>query len=103
MVVDLKEILDLCDGFEWDGGNSTKNWLKHKVSWNEIEDVFFNKPLLLKSDKKHSQIETRYWALGKTNANRGLFMSFTLRGRKIRIISARDQNKKERNVYEQTA
>jgi hypothetical protein len=96
----LNELLNACDGFEWDEGNSTKNWIKHKAIWHEIEEVFFNTPLLIKADDKHSHTETRYWALGKTNAQRRLFITFTLRGNKIRVISARDQNKKERSVYE---
>lgn len=103
MAEGIKEILDLCDGFEWDAGNITKNLLKHNVAWNEIEEIFFNQPLFIESDEKHSQIETRYWALGKTNANRRLFITFTIRNTNIRVISARDQNKKERSAYEQAA
>ena len=98
----LTELLDSCEGFEWDEGNNAKNWIKHNASSNEIEEVFFNKPLLIKSDEKHSNIETRHWALGKTNANRKLFISFTIGSNKIRVISARDQSKKERRAYDQT-
>lgn len=86
--------------FDWDEGNTEKNWKKHKVHYREAEEVYFNKPQLLK-DKVHSQDEVRYVALGKTNKTRTLFISYTIRDRKIRVISARDMNKKERRYYEQ--
>lgn len=103
MSTDVSILLQSCDGFDWDEGNTEKNWIKHKVLWSEVEEVFFNIPLLLQSDAKHSQDEIRYWALGKTNNKRMLFVTFTIRDTKIRIISARDQNKKERSTYEQAA
>ena len=87
------------DGFEWDDGNQTKNWLKHQVSTAECEEVFFNLPLLLASDVPHSQEENRFYVLGQTNAERKLFISFTIRTHKIRVISARDMSRKERQVY----
>ena len=88
-------------GFDWDEGNRAKNWRKHQVSNGECEEVFFNLPLLLKPDPHHSQEEARYYILGQTNAGRRLFISFTVRGEKIRVISARDMSKRERNFYEQ--
>lgn len=88
--------------FDWDGGNARKND-KHGVSMAEAEQVFFNDPLLLLADTKHSQAERRYHALGKTDEGRTLHITFTLRksGEKIRVISARDMHKKERTIYEQ--
>jgi uncharacterized protein len=83
--------------FEWDEEN--ENWLKHKVGNFECEEVFFNEPILLSDDVSHSEIEKRYYVLGKTNDNRLLFISFTIRNGKIRIISAREMNKKERRIY----
>lgn len=70
----------------------------------ETEQVFFNDPLLLLEDSKHSQREKRNHALGKTDEGRLLHITFTLRnaGEKIRVISARDMHKKERKIYEQT-
>jgi uncharacterized protein len=50
-------------------------------------------------DIKHSEKENRYYALGKNDINRFLFIVFTVRENKIRIISARDMNKKEKKVY----
>ena len=87
------------DGFEWDEGNQTKNWIKHQVSPSECEEVFFNLPLLLLNDVQHSQEEKRFYVLGKTNADRKLFISFTIRATKIRVISARDMSRKERQAY----
>ena len=86
-------------GFEWDGGNKTKNWLKHKILWQECEDIFFNKPLLIYPDIEHSDKEERYHALGHANNGKFLFISFTIRRDRIRVISAREMNRKERKIY----
>lgn len=85
--------------FDWDEGNIGKN-LKHNIEDKETEEVFNNKPFLGSKDKKHSISETRLQALGKTNDEKLLFVSFTIRGDKVRIISVRNMNKKERSVYE---
>ncbi len=81
--------------FEWDDGNSDKNWFRHHVSQIECESVFFNEPLLFRHDIGHSNIELRYLCLGKTKQSRYLFISFTIRSDKIRIISARDMTQRE--------
>ena len=97
-------MLDLINiiGFDWDGGNDRKND-KHNVSMAEAEQLFFNNPLLLLEDAKHSQSESRIHALGKTDEGRMLHITFTLRQKNtlIRVISARDMHKKERAYYEQ--
>ena len=90
------------EGFEWDEENLLKNWEKHRVSASECEQVFFNHPLIAGLDKKHSQCEARCYALGITDEKRKLFIVFTLRKRLIRVISARDMNKKERKVFEKS-
>lgn len=89
-------------GFEWDAGNARKSADKHSVSQSEAEQVFFNQPLLILEDQKHSQQETRFHALGKTDNARLLHITFTLRSVNtlIRVISARDMHRKERIVYE---
>ena len=96
---------DLVVGFEWDSGNSRKNEDRHGVSQVEAEEVFFNHPLLVSTDDKHSESENRYMALGKTNRARVLTVIFTLRQDRtlIRVISARDQHRKERLLYEQAS
>ena len=90
-------------GFDWDTGNERKSAEKHSVNRFEAEQVFFNQPLLILADPKHSQDEERYHALGKTNETRLLHITFTLRSAEtlIRVISARDMHRKERNIYEQ--
>lgn len=89
-------------GFDWDEGNARKNVEKHAVSQSEAEEVFFNEPLLLLQDAKHSQAEHRFHALGKTENARLLHVTLTLRQNNtlIRVISARDMHRKERTVYE---
>jgi len=92
-------------GFQWDEGNGRKNADKHNVSQSEAEQMFFNEPLLLLPDDRHSRNEIRFHALGHTDDNRHLHVTFTLRedGRLIRVISARDINRKERARYDQDA
>lgn len=91
-------------GFDWDEGNSRKNAEKHGVNQSEAEEIFFNEPLLVLEDPKHSQTEARFHALGETDDERPLHATFTLRqnGTLIRVISARNMHRKERAVYEQT-
>ena len=96
----IQKTLSKCTGFEWDEGNSRKNWVKHQVTPSECEQIYFNQPLIVKDDVNHSGIETRYFALGKTDENRKLFVAFTVRNNLIRVISARDMDRKEREVYE---
>ena len=93
--------LGLLDGFDWDDGNRTKNWEKHQVSSRECEEVFFNIPLLLFADTAHSQQEPRFYVLGKTSVDRRLFLSFTVRDTKIRVISVRPMSRRERKIYAQ--
>ena len=87
--------------FDWDKNNINKNWLKHRVQFKEAEEIFFNKPLKVFPDPKHSKNEKRIAVLGHTNHNRKLAIVFTIRNKKIRIITARDQSRKERKAYEQ--
>ena len=94
--LDIKSII----GFDWDEGNIDKNEKKHDLKWQIIEEIFFNKPLLVIEDEKHSANECRCFALGITDEKYQLFVVFTKRQNKIRVISARLMNKKERNIYE---
>ena len=93
------DIFSRVEGFDWDKGNIRKSWDKHKVSPVECEEIFFNAPLVVKDDEAHSTKENRYYALGKTDGGRFLFVVFAIRGKKIRIISARNMSRKERRVY----
>lgn len=96
-------IIDLllkCTGFEWDEHNAEKNWQKHRVTPSECEELFFNRPLAVADDVMHSGQENRFYALGHTDGGRMLFVVFTVRRSFIRVISARDMNRKERHVYQ---
>jgi uncharacterized DUF497 family protein len=99
-MTDLSRVI----GFEWDAGNARKNE-QHGVSMAEAEQVFFNSPLLVLADARHSEAERRFHALGKTHEGRRLHIAVTLRdaGRLIRVISARDMHRKERLNYEQAS
>ena len=94
--------LDRIVGFQWDAGNARKSVDKHDVSQAEAEQVFFNEPLLLAEDGAHSVAELRFHALGVTREGRRLHITFTLRDDDtlIRVISARDMHKKERQHYD---
>ena len=92
------EVLVGCTGFEWDAGNAPKLSARHNVEPGECEQAFFREPFLVVFDEKHSGMEQRWQALGQTLADRRLFLVFTVRGALIRIIAARDMNRKERRT-----
>ena len=98
--MDTFALLQKCTGFEWDAHNADKIRQKHQVTPSECEEIFFNRPLVVDDDVRHSGQETRFYALGHTNAGRTLFAVFTIRHNLIRVISARDMNRKERKVYQ---
>lgn len=95
--------LDEYKVFEWDKGNIDKSYQKHGVTPNEAEEAFLDDQTLILRDIKHSQREARYLLIGKTTEGKLLFVAFTLRGRTIRIISARKANRKEKSQYAQKA
>lgn len=94
-------ILGRCTGFEWDAGNAPKVLARHNVARGECEQAFFQEPLVAAFDVKHSGAELRWQALGRTLSNRKLYLVFTVRGSLIRVIAARDMNRKERHLYAQ--
>lgn len=98
--MDALESVRKCEGFQWDQGNTEKNFLKHQVTPSESEQIFFNRPLIVTGDPYHSQMEHRFFALGQTDAGRLLFVSFTIRNKLIRVISVRAMSRQERRVYE---
>lgn len=100
-MADFPAELSQCTGFQWDDGNRTKNWDSHQVTPAEAEQIFFNRPILVASDLKHSLREPRYAALGCSDVGRRLAVVFTLRDTLIRVISVRDMSRPERRVYEQ--
>ena len=95
----MEKIFEQFSGFQWDKGNVDKNLLKHNVKNWECEQIFFNRPIIVLDDPKHSSTEKRWAAFGKTDTERFLVVIFTKRNNLIRIISARDMNKRERKFY----
>jgi uncharacterized DUF497 family protein len=97
----LGEFFPRIEGFQWDEGNSSKNWTRHRVTQGEAEQVFLNRPLVVAGDAMHSEAEARYFALGRTEAGRLLSVVFALRGTLVRVISARPMSRRERRAYGQ--
>lgn len=94
--------IDTIIGFDWDNGNILKNEVKHGLKWQVIEEVFFNEPLIIVEDIKHSnKKECRCLALGKIDDGSLISAIFTVRDNKIRVISARSMSKQERTFYEE--
>ena len=89
------------EGFEWDAGNSDKNWLRHEVRQAEAEQALLNRPLVLAVALKHAAKESRFLAFGRTDAARQLAVVFTVRAHRVRVISARPLSRAERKVYAQ--
>ncbi len=96
-------ILENCEGFEWDDGNANKNWHLHRVTDRESEAIFFNRPIIIIFDDKHVSDEPRHIALGRTDADRRLFVAFVIRNKLIRVISARDMTRSDERRYEEKA
>ena len=90
--------LSECTGFQWDEGNSDKNWIRHRVTRDETEQVFGNRPLVVSQGVSDS--ERRHFALGESDVSRRLFVVFTVLGTLVRVISARDMSRRERQVYD---
>lgn len=90
------------NGFDWDKGNRAK-CERHGLSVSVIENLF-TRPLAVLPDTAHSQGERRFWAIGRTEKGRGVFIVFTFRRKGdevlIRPISARHMHKKEIEAYE---
>ena len=97
----MASVLENCEGFDWDEGNTRKNWHRHRVTDEESEEVFSNLPIIILRDSSHSKEELRYAARGTTNTDRRLTVAFTIRDQRIRVISARDMTRNEHRVYEE--
>jgi uncharacterized DUF497 family protein len=92
---------DLADlEFEWHPRKAAANLKKHKVSFDEAKTIFGDKKNLVVPDRVHSDEEERYLALGRSDQGRLITLSFTERGSKLRLISARLMEPWERREYE---
>ncbi len=95
-MIDLNKI----SGFQWDRWNLDKSYKKHGITPNETEEVFLDESVKIEKDIKHREQEKRFIAIGKTTEGKMLFVVFTIRADKIRVISGRMANKKEKEVYQ---
>ena len=100
-MLDLLVLLAGVDGFEWDDGNVHKNVHGHSVTLREAEELFLTSPTVALEDDRHSTTEQRIQLLSQTATGRRLLAVFTIRNKRIRIISVRDMSRKERKRYEQ--
>jgi uncharacterized DUF497 family protein len=99
LVALLSEFVQQIEGFQWDEANSAKNWTRHQVSHTEAEQVFLNRPVVVTEARPGA--EARWFAFGRTDANRLLTVVFTIRGPLLRAISARPMSRLERKRYDQ--
>jgi uncharacterized protein len=86
--------------FEWNPKKAKSNLRKHKVSFNEAATAFSDLLSLTFDDEAHSDVERRYITLGISHQGRILVVAHTMRGDKVRIISAREATPRERKWYE---
>jgi hypothetical protein len=98
-VAELAGLIEAVEGFEWDSGNSEKKSEATSGHPSECEQVFANLPLLLSVTAKAGELESRYFALGRTDGARELAVVFTVRGKRVRVISARPMSRRERKEY----
>ena len=87
--------------FEWDPKKAASNLRKHEVSFDEAATAFEDDLSLTGHDPDHSVGETRLIMFGISSAGRLLVVSHTVRGNRIRIISARPATRPERKLYEE--
>ena len=95
----LQEFFPAIEGFEWDDGNSSKNWSSHRVSQTDAEQVLLNRPLVVTESRPGA--EARWFAFGRTDVDRLLTVVFTIRGSRLRVISARPMSRAERRHHGQ--
>nr|WP_242053684.1 BrnT family toxin [Nostoc sp. FACHB-888] len=87
--------------FEWDENKAAINLLKHQVSFEEAKTVFDDPLYVDLYDPDHSDDEERYLIIGESNRGRLLIMLYTERGNSIRLISAREVTRSEREAYKE--
>ncbi len=84
--------------FEWDKEKAKANFKKHGVSFEEAALAFYDENAVELFDELNSDSEIRFQIIGISNT-RLLFVSYTERKEKIRIISARNANAKHIKIY----
>ena len=86
------------DDFEWDDAKAVSNVRAHGVTFEMARDVFSDAFIVEWMDEGQDESEQRFAALGMVNC-RLLFVAYTMRGERIRIISARPAEPFERRKY----
>ena len=87
--------------FEWDEDKAESNRRKHKVTFDEAQTVFLDEFSITVPDAEHSRTEARFRIVGMSDMKRLLVVSFTERGERMRLISARKARRSEIREYEQ--
>ena len=87
--------------FDWDGDKAEANLSKHGISFDEAKTVFDDPLYIDFYDPDYSDEEHRYIIIGESQQHRLLIVSYTERDHKIRLISAREVTKREREDYEE--
>ena len=87
--------------FEWDTQKAKSNLSKHDISFEEAKTVFEDPLYVDFYDPDRSEDEHRYILIGESSRNRLLLVAYTERGKKIRIISARQATKREIKAYQE--
>jgi uncharacterized DUF497 family protein len=85
--------------FDWDETKSDACFLERGFDFNYAAHAFFDKDRLIQKDTRFDYGEDRYQTIGIVEG-RVFFVTYTIRGLVIRIISARKANKKEVKNYE---
>jgi hypothetical protein len=88
--------------FEWDPAKAAGNLEKHGVAFKEAVTVFQDPLARIHADPDHSQSEIREILIGHSSQQRLLLVAFTERQGKIRLISAREVTRRERQDYEES-
>ena len=84
--------------FEWDKEKARTNFDKHGVSFEEAALAFFDENAVELFDETNSEYEIRYQLIGISNV-RLIFVTYTARNEKIRIISARKASARQIRIY----
>ncbi len=87
--------------YEWDNAKARSNLMKHGVSFEEARTVFDDPLYIDFFDPDHSDDEERYIVVGKSRQDRLIVVSYTERKSGIRVISAREATRREKDAYEE--
>src|SRR4051812_23685240 len=90
----------LCVEFEWDLSKERANIKKHGHSFSEAVEAFQDPKGVQLIDRKHSDLEHRFYWVGKASSGKILTVRFTRRGNKVRIFGCADWRKFRSFYYE---